>query len=271
MELTDRQQRELDYHREHAKSYDAVLERAFNYEAISGGTRRWWNAHWEMYHYLRTRVSGRKVLVVGCGFGDDALRIAKAGGDVYAFDLSPESLRVGRALAAREGLAIHFSECPAEKLGYPDGFFDFVVARDILHHVDIPLTVAELARVSSPGATWVINEIYSHTITNKVRHSALVDRVLYPAMQRFVYQSDTPYITEDERKLTEGDLAQIVAPLQIESRRWFNLAVQRVIPDRWDVLNRLDRLAIAATGGLGKYLGGRVLITGRCSSEIAGA
>jgi 2-polyprenyl-3-methyl-5-hydroxy-6-metoxy-1,4-benzoquinol methylase len=29
----------------------------------------------------------KKVLVVGCGFGEDTLRLAKLGGDVYAFDL----------------------------------------------------------------------------------------------------------------------------------------------------------------------------------------
>jgi SAM-dependent methyltransferase len=58
-------------------------------------------------------VAGRRVLVVGCGYGDDAVLLAAAGGDVTAFDVSrtavehagrrfpgvPVSWRVGDALA----------------------------------------------------------------------------------------------------------------------------------------------------------------------------
>ena len=48
----------------------------------------------------------KNVLVVGCGFGDDALYLAKLGANVCAFDLSPDSLSIARALAEREGLMV---------------------------------------------------------------------------------------------------------------------------------------------------------------------
>ena len=108
-----------------------------------------------------------------------------------------------RALADREGLNVSFEEMPAEMLRYDDNFFDFVIARDILHHVDIPLTMGEIIRVSKPNALLVVNEIYSHSFTNRIRHSAVVTKILYPRMQRIIYGEGKPYITQDERKLSE--------------------------------------------------------------------
>lgn len=265
MELTERQQREVDYHREHAQTYERMLREPFSYDVLEGG--RWWNAYWRMFAYLKAqRLSGKRALVVGCGAGEDALRLAKLGLRVHAFDLSPESIEVAKKLAKREGLQIEYTVQPAEKLSYANGFFDVVVARDILHHVDIQPTIAELTRVSKWGALWVIDEIYSHSLTDRIRHSWLVEKALYPLMQKFVYQSDKPYITEDERKLTEADVASIVRPLQLLNSRYFCLFVQRVIPDSVPVLNKLDRMLLMVLAGLGKYLAGRVLITATCAS-----
>ena len=52
-----------------------------------------------MYEYLvNCGLMDKRVLVVGCGFGDDALRLAKLGAKVNAFDLSPDSLEIARSL-----------------------------------------------------------------------------------------------------------------------------------------------------------------------------
>ena len=143
--------------------------------------RRWWNGYWSMYSFLRELpVAGKKVLIVGCGFGDDALRLAKWGAEVYAFDLSPDSLEIARALAVREGLQIDFRQMPAERLAYESNFFDYVLACDILHHVEIPQAMAELVRVSTDQAMFVINELYSHSFTDKIRRSTFVEKKLDP-------------------------------------------------------------------------------------------
>ena len=151
-----------------------------------------------MYKYLVScDLKDKRVLVVGCGFGYDALRLAKLGAKVSAFDLSPDSLQIAKALALREGLDIIFEEMPAEKMLYEDNSFDYIISRDILHHVDIPTTMSEIVRVAKPSAMFVVNEIYSHSVTDKIRHSALVEKVLYPKMRRLIYGSGKPYITED--------------------------------------------------------------------------
>ena len=156
---------------------------------------------------LSKELKGKNVLVVGCGFGDDALYLSKAGANVKAFDLSPESLSIARKLADQEELEIEFQEMPAERLNYDNDYFDIVVARDILHHVEIPESIREILRTSKPGAIFCFNEVYSHSITDKIRHSNFIDKWLYPKMTNFVYEGEKPYITEDERKLTEKDIS----------------------------------------------------------------
>lgn len=260
MEYTERQQRELDYHREHAKEHGDI---PIAFDVIHRPHERWWNAYWGMFAALRDiDVRGKRVLVVGCGFGDDAIRIAKMGADVYAFDLSPESLAKAKKNAERYGVTVRFSEMPAEKLTYLACTFDVIVARDIMHHVDIAETMAELRSVAKPGAVFVINEIYSHSLTEIIRRSWLVDRFVYRWMQRLIYGPGKPYITEDERKLTERDMDLITKPLTVNSRRYFNFLVTRIIPDRWDFTAKLDCIAMAIVGPLGKLLAGRVLLTG---------
>lgn len=260
-ELTDRQQRELDYHRERAKEHQQILDTPFSWEVLTEPSQRWWNAYWAMYEYLLScELTGKRLLVVGCGFGEDALRLAKLGAQVSAFDLSPDSIAIASELAKREGLSIDFGIMPAETMSYADASFDYIVARDILHHVDIPATMQEIVRVAKPNAMLVINEIYSHSITDKIRHSWLVEELIYPRMRRLIYGPGKPYITEDERKLTEIDIQQITRPLQAPVlEKHFYFLVTRIIPDRFDWVSKLDRLALRLLKPIAHILAGRVL------------
>lgn len=264
-DLTDRQQRELDYHLEHAKQHRAILDAPFSWEVLKNPGRRWWNAYWGMYAYLSScDLQGKSVLVVGCGFGDDALRIAKLGANVTAFDLSAPSLDIARALAKREGLKIAFDEMQAERMRYRDSSFDYIVARDILHHVDIPLTMAEIVRVAKPNAIFLVNEIYSHSLTDKFRHSALIEKFIYQRMQRLIYGPGKPYITEDERKLSELDLKEIAKPLQpMQFEKHFNFIVTRIVPDNFEILNKADRLLLVVLRPLARFIAGRILFSAR--------
>jgi ubiquinone/menaquinone biosynthesis C-methylase UbiE len=264
-ELTDRQQRELAYHTGHAATYRRHYH-TIDYKLVNEtGRRRWWNQAWAMYTaLLEQNLQGRRVLVVGCGFGDDCFQLAKLGAEVYGFDLSPELLQVGREVAEREGLKVDFRHLPAEKLDYPDDFFDAVLVRDILHHVEIPQAISEMVRVCKPGAAAIINEVYTHSLADRVRQSWLVREVLYRRMLRIVYGADKPYITDDERKMNEHDLAVVVGALEPSPRtRFFDLAINRILPSHIHALNIADYVVLnGVLRPIARYCGGRVLMTG---------
>lgn len=223
-----------------------------------------------MYEYLMTcDLQDKSVLVIGCGFGDDALRLAKLGAKVSAFDLSPDSIAIAKTLAFREGLEVSFATMTAEKMSYEDNSFEYILARDILHHVDIPSTMREIVRVAKPDAIFVVDEIYSHSFTDKIRHSGLVEKILYPRMRRLIYGPGKPYITEDERKLNEADLKQIILPLQpYIFIKYFNFLVTRIIPDRFVTPAKIDRMLLRILHPFGRLLAGRVLFSARITKSL---
>ena len=267
-ELSERQRREIKYHQDHA-AVVAQNNEKISYDVITSPKRRMHNAYWHFYTLLlKESLNDKRVLIVGCGGGLDALRIAKMGASVYAFDLSPDMLELARSSAESEGFQIHFSKMPAEHLSYEDNFFDYIVAVDILHHVDIPESMNEIVRVSKSGCKFFIDEIYSHSWTDRIRKSRLVEGYLYPLMRKWIYQNEKPYITEDERKLSEHDIRKISDPFsRILYRRYFNFIVTRLIPDKFDRASKLDYSVVGILGALGKYVGGRIILVGEITKS----
>lgn len=265
--LTERQRRELEYHdAKHAQTHAAP---AVDYRLVQSGKRRWWNQVWQMYsEVLRSNLAGKRVLVIGCGFGEDCCLLAAAGAEVYGFDLSPDSIRKAREHAARDGHKIDLRVMPAETLDYPPAFFDAVVARDILHHVDISAAMAEVVRVCKPGAIAIVNEVYTHSIADRIRNSWIVREFLYKRLVRVVYGNKKPYITEDERKMNERDIALVRERVSASRTRYFDMAINRVLPPTVTALNVLDYLALNLVQPLARLLGGRILITGRLKRII---
>jgi 2-polyprenyl-3-methyl-5-hydroxy-6-metoxy-1,4-benzoquinol methylase len=259
VDLTDRQQREIDYHRERAL---ARADKPLSFSVLKDPHKRWWNAYWSLYAYLLSLdLSGKRVLVLGCGFGEDAMHLAKLGANVYGFDISPESVEIAKRNAQRLSLSIDLAQMPSETMLYPDGFFDCILAVDILHHVDIPKTMSEVRRVAKPGAVFVMDEIYSHSWTESIRRSKLVEQCLYPKMQRLIYDTDRPYITADERKMTEHDIALVKQSFTPVMEKHFNFLVGRVLPAK-DLLAMADRVLLSILKPIGWLLAGRVLAAG---------
>jgi ubiquinone/menaquinone biosynthesis C-methylase UbiE len=263
--LDERQRREQEYHKEFSKrNYNKIAEPVL-LDVIEPGQRRPWNGYWTAYDFLMTEtLSGKRVLVPGCGFGEDAIRLAKLHADVYAFDLSPDLLEIARQRAAMMGITgIHFEVMPAEALTYNNNLFDLVYFNDILHHLDIPKAIAEALRVLKPGGKIIANELYTHSFLQRVRESWLVSGFLYPRMVRFIYGTDKPYITEDEHKINERELEVLTAVLQSSSlrRRFFLFFGGRILPARRGV-EKFDRAIFAIMGPAGRIFAGRVVLAG---------
>jgi SAM-dependent methyltransferase len=95
----------------------------------------------------------RRVLEVGCGWGELAEWIAReTGAEVVAIDLSPRMV----ALASERG--IDASVADVQQLPFADSAFDVVVAAWMLYHVpDLDRGLTEIARVLRPGGTFVVS------------------------------------------------------------------------------------------------------------------
>ena len=102
-------------------------------------------------------LSGRmprpgRVLEVGCGTGGLLVALARDGVDVVGVDIAARWLVVARRRLADRGLSVPLMAAMAERLPWPDGHFDTVVADSVLEHLDDPATaLKEWTRVLRPG------------------------------------------------------------------------------------------------------------------------
>ncbi len=99
---------------------------------------------------------GDMVLECACGTGLLSAVIASECGQLTATDFSVKMLKkAGKNCAAFHNIA--FAQADITALPYPDGSFDKVVAGNVIHLLDNPLTaLGELNRVCRDGGTLII-------------------------------------------------------------------------------------------------------------------
>jgi ubiquinone/menaquinone biosynthesis C-methylase UbiE len=262
--MSDRQSRERDYHAQHAKRHQAIVHQPVIFDVIQSAVRRPWNAYWSTYDILKARIHpGMRMLVPGCGFGTDAILLATLGAQVSAFDLSPDVLDIATTRARNSGVNIDFGSMPAEAMTYPDGYFDGVFFNDILHHVDIPEAIKEVRRVVKPGGLLIANELYTHSAMQRFRNAPIVTQIIYPRMKKFIYGATEPYITEDEHKIDESELATVTNGLHPGyGLKCFMFLGGRILPSSWRPVAKFDSLFLQLAGGAGLKFAGRILLDG---------
>ncbi|MDB6165263.1 MAG: hypothetical protein JWQ83_403 [Lacunisphaera sp.] len=261
--LTARQRSEIDYHSGYAARHSHLADTPVDLDVVTSAARRPWNAYWAFYDLIRnTDVRGKRVLVPGCGFGEDAVRLAELGAEVHGIDLSPEIVEIARRRAGNFARTpVRLNVMPCETIAYPDGFFDAVVLVNILHHVDIARTMTEVRRVAKPGAEILGLEMYTHSLSQRLRESAFMTKVVYPRVVGKIYKGD-PYITPDERKINEDELSDITRGFLNRRLDYFSIFAERLFSSSQTEACKADRRLAQILGGLGRFVAGRVVFSG---------
>jgi len=121
------------------------------------------------YRYFQNligNVQGLRVLDFGCGTGWMGIALARSGAQVYGIDISEELIKKAMQLAEHERLStkIRFQEMAAEKLAFPDGYFDVIFGSAILHHTDIEIALQNISRVLKPDGRAIFVEPMNQNI-----------------------------------------------------------------------------------------------------------
>src|SRR5690606_1841516 len=105
---------------------------------------------------------GMRVLDVAGGTADLARAFARRvgpEGEVWLTDINASMLAVGRDRMIDEGLVQPVALCDAEKLPFPDGYFDRVsVAFGLRNMTHKDVALAEMTRVLEPGGRLYVLE-----------------------------------------------------------------------------------------------------------------
>jgi ubiquinone/menaquinone biosynthesis C-methylase UbiE len=137
----------------------SVIHWAGTYDMLTG-----WVLHPSEASILRLAQikQGDKVLDVGCGSGRLTIAAQKWVGpscEVVGIDPSGEMIQVARRNARRSGSKAKFEQGVVEALPFPDGSFDVVLNRLMLHHLPGELKqrgLAEMRRVLKPGGLCLV-------------------------------------------------------------------------------------------------------------------
>ena|SRR3990170_328672 len=126
------------------------------YEQVSfrRGSQYWWSNRF--YARLVRRYGPRdgRLLEVGCGLGHLLGRLDPPY-ETYGLDVNAWALEQARTHAPRARLQPGSAE---DLKGFPDGFFQVVIAKHVVEHLPQPETaVAEFGRVLAPGGLALIS------------------------------------------------------------------------------------------------------------------
>ncbi len=118
---------------------------------------------WKNFTIAKAAVRpGFKVLDIAGGTGDLAKAFAKqagSGGEVWLTDINESMLRVGRDRLLNLGRIIPMALCDAEKLPFPDNYFDRVsVAFGLRNMTHKEQALSEMHRVLKPGGKLLVLE-----------------------------------------------------------------------------------------------------------------
>ncbi len=121
----------------------------------------------ELYKFLR-KICGQKTRAWDCGTGNGQVagELADFFAEVKATDISENQLS-----QAIQKSNISYSLQPAEKTGFPNGFFDLVTVAQAIHWFDFEAFYAEVKRVLKPGGYIAVigYELFrSNPQTNKI-------------------------------------------------------------------------------------------------------
>jgi SAM-dependent methyltransferase len=107
-----------------------------------------WGGIWDELGDTRGKIA----LDYGCGTGGFSISLHEKGLLVYGIDIAEQLVRIARhSVPAEFSDTMHFHVMDAHRLGFPNSCFDYVFGNGILHHLELEMAYAEIARVLKPG------------------------------------------------------------------------------------------------------------------------
>jgi ubiquinone/menaquinone biosynthesis C-methylase UbiE len=213
-------------------------------------------------------LEGLRVLDLGSGIGNLSVHLSDRGAaSVTGLDVSPASVEFARRRLQRfrPEAPVEYVVGAGEATGLPDGAFDLIVGRFVLHHLDLRRAVPELHRLLRPGGRGAFIE------TSGLNPLAIAGRTHIVHRGRF---GAVAVGTEDERPVSRQDLRllrawfpetavdfpifwlfrpfarQLLAHRYPQAGHWVQALDQR-LPKRWPAIRRFSyhvRVVIAKPG-----------------------
>lgn len=174
--------------------------------------------------------AGDRVLDIAGGTADMSLLFAKRVGEsgtIWFTDINNSMLRLGRDRLLDKGLRLPVAQCDAEKLPFPDYYFDCVsVAFGLRNMTHKDLALHEMLRVLRPGGRLLVLEFSKIWKPLQPFYDAYSFQVL-PALGKLVVNDADSYryLAESIRvHPSQEELKQMMEQAGYERVEYFNLS-----------------------------------------------
>jgi demethylmenaquinone methyltransferase/2-methoxy-6-polyprenyl-1,4-benzoquinol methylase len=195
-------------------------------DLMSAGLHRVWKTFTIAQAGIRP---GFKVLDIAGGTGDLSKAFAKQAGpsgEVWLTDINESMLRVGRDRLLNKGLVTPTLLCDAEKLPFPDNYFDRVsVAFGLRNMTHKDQALAEMRRVLKPGGKLLVLEFSKVAAPLQKPYDVYSFSVLPWLGQRIANDAESyRYLAESIRMHPDQDtLKSMMEEAGLERVQYFNL------------------------------------------------
>lgn len=219
---------ESDKARRVGRVFDSVARRYdLMNDLMSLGLHRAWKAFAVTMCAARP---GQRVLDIAGGSGDLSRALARAvgpTGQAWLTDINGAMLGVGRDRLLDQGLVLPTAQCDAEKLPFPDRYFDCVVVafglRNMTHK---ERALAEMHRVTRPGGRCIVLEFSKVWAPLERAYDTYSFQVL-PWLGRNIAKDEAAYryLAESIRMHPDQPaLARMMEQCGLEDVQYWNLA-----------------------------------------------
>ena len=208
-----------------AQKYDVMND------VMSGGLHRAWKAFTVQVAGVR---KGERVLDIAGGTADLSLAFAKRvgpTGQVWLTDINHAMLSVGRDRVIDKGQLLPVAQCDAEKLPFPDDYFDLVtVAFGLRNMTHKDVALAEMRRVLRPGGRLLVLEFSKIAAPLSKAYDVYSFKILPWMGQKIAGDADSyRYLAESIRMHPDQDtLAGMLSEAGLERVEYFNMAAGAV-------------------------------------------
>lgn len=195
-------------------------------DLMSAGLHRVWKAFTIAQANVRP---GHKVLDIAGGTGDLARAFAKKAGpagEVWLTDINESMLRVGRDRLLNDGLVTPTLLCDAERLPFPDNYFDRIsVAFGLRNMTHKDRALAEMQRTLKPGGKLLVLEFSKVWEPLKKPYDVYSFSVLPWLGKRIANDAESyRYLAESIRMHPDQEtLKQMMQDAGLEQVQYFNL------------------------------------------------
>jgi demethylmenaquinone methyltransferase / 2-methoxy-6-polyprenyl-1,4-benzoquinol methylase len=212
--------------------FDSVAER-YNMmnDLMSAGMHRLWKRFAVEASGVKV---GERVLDIAGGTGDlSTLLWEQVGrtGEVWLTDINNSMLTIGRDRLLDEGAAVSAAQCDAEKLPFPDDYFDCIsVAFGLRNMTHKDVALREMLRVLRPGGRLIVLE-FSKVWKPLQRFYDLYSFNVLPAMGKLIAKDSDSYryLAESIRMHpSQEELKQLMQQSGFDRVEYFNLTASVV-------------------------------------------